>query len=99
VLGHQLITEGICDILVSWTYPNSWAAGQGVLFHSPESLGLKVVEYRDGRAWVSLCHLVWVLQPQRCCDPWTRAVGVRGRAEIGSRRSICDFKMTMACRM
>lgn len=23
VLGHQLITEGLCDILISWTYPNS----------------------------------------------------------------------------
>ena len=24
-----------------------------MLFHSPESLGLKVVEYRDGRAWAA----------------------------------------------
>ena len=70
VLGHQLITEGICDILVSWTYPNSdldaldalvfqlprdpgWIAGQGVLFHGPDALGMKVVEYHDGRAWVA----------------------------------------------
>lgn len=23
VLGHQLITEGLGDLLMSWTYPNS----------------------------------------------------------------------------
>ena len=68
VLGHHLITEGICDILISWTYPNSWVAGQGALFHGPDALGMKVVEYQNGRAWVSLCHLAWVLQPQQCCE-------------------------------
>ncbi|CAK9027996.1 unnamed protein product [Durusdinium trenchii] len=51
VLGHQLITEGLCDILISWTYPNSWVAGQGALFHGPDALGLKVVEFHQNRAW------------------------------------------------
>lgn len=38
--------------------------GQGALFHGPD-LSMKVVEYQDGRAGVSLCHLGWVLQPQQ----------------------------------
>ncbi|CAE7942539.1 unnamed protein product, partial [Symbiodinium necroappetens] len=68
VFGYQLLTEGISDILIAWTYPNNWVAGQGVLYHGPEALGLKVVEFRGGRAWVSLSNLAWVLQPQQCCE-------------------------------
>ena len=47
VLGHQLITEGICDILVSWTYPNSWAAGQGATKRNGRGTGVS--------AWPSTC--------------------------------------------
>eukprot|EP00931_Biecheleriopsis_adriatica_P072653 TRINITY_DN47081_c0_g1_i1.p1 TRINITY_DN47081_c0_g1~~TRINITY_DN47081_c0_g1_i1.p1 ORF type:complete len:2919 (+),score=455.88 TRINITY_DN47081_c0_g1_i1:1094-8758(+) len=71
VLGTQVLTDGICDVLISWTYPNNWIAGKGVLFHGPDALGLSVADVRDGRAWVSLAQVVWILQPQKCCEVTT----------------------------
>merc|ERR1719253_59614 len=67
-LGHHLLTEGICDIAISWTHPEEWEVGQNVLFHGPGVMGLPSVPTPRGETdlssrWVSLSQLVWVLQP------------------------------------
>eukprot|EP00928_Gymnodinium_smaydae_P042123 TRINITY_DN28410_c0_g2_i2.p1 TRINITY_DN28410_c0_g2~~TRINITY_DN28410_c0_g2_i2.p1 ORF type:complete len:2582 (-),score=551.41 TRINITY_DN28410_c0_g2_i2:34-7299(-) len=76
--SRDVMALGVHDIAVAWVAPRRWVVGRSVLFHGPKALSLPILEgfapRRNGgskRDWVSLCRIMWVLQPERCCEAAT----------------------------
>lgn len=79
-LAHTVLSGTYSDIQISWMHPDQWVVGHSVLYHGPAALGIpSLPDSLDGagssvdlpRKWVSLASVVWVLQPDRCCEPCT----------------------------
>ena len=58
-------------VFVTWNVSDTWTPGCGALWYSPKALGIRDVAEVDGRVYVPIASFLWVLDPERLCQPVT----------------------------